>query len=348
MAACWRALAARPEVELHVIAGRANPSFKDDVVAGLNVHMIPEDDLNKPDVMTALVRERRPDVIVGSGWFLKGITALPFRPEFSSTPFVMAMDTPRQGTLRQRAGRYLHRTYFQRADRVIVPGERAFQLARDLGFPDRKIVRGLYAVDFAGLSPLLPRRAALPGGWPRSWLFMGRYHSSKGIDVLVPAYREYRSRVPDPWPLTTLGSGELKSSLAKQEGIQDRGFVQPADQPAILLEHGAFVLSSRYDPWPLVVVEACAAGLPVVCTEACGSAVELVRTYHNGVTCDAENPEALARSMTWLHQHAQLLPEFGTRSAQLASAFSAQTWAERWVNMCQSLVAGKTAPTESR
>lgn len=338
MAACWRALAARPEVELHVIAGRANPSFKDEVVAGLNVHMIPEDELHKPDVMAALVRERRPDVIVGSGWFLKGITALPFRPEFASTPFVMAMDTPRQGTLRQRAGRLIHRKYFQRADRVIVPGERAFQLARDLGFPDSKIVRGLYAVDFATLSPLCERRAALPGGWPRKWLFMGRYHPVKGLDVLVDAYRAYRNAVNDPWPLTTMGSGELKSTLAGIDGLEDRGFVQPADQPAVLLEHGAFILSSRYDPWPLVVVESCAAGLPVVCTEACGSSVELVRPYHNGVTCAPDDPAALASAMTWLHTHADLLPTFGTRSVELASAYSAQRWADRWVAMCQGLV----------
>lgn len=338
MAACWRALAARPEVELHVLAGRANPSFKDEVVAGLNVHMIPEADLNKPDVMRALVRERRPDVIVGSGWFLKGVAALPFSEEFQHTPYAMAMDTPRQGSLRQRVGKIVHRKYFQRADRVIVPGERAFQLALDLGFPVSKIVRGLYGVDYAGLSTLVEKRASLPAGWPRKWLFMGRYHQSKGLDVLVPAYRAYRAMVEKPWGLTTLGSGELKAMLKGVEGIEDRGFVQPADQPGVLLEHGAFVLSSRYDPWPLVVVESCAAGLPVVCTEACGSAVELVRTCHNGVTCAPESAEALARAMAWLHERAEMLPEMGRRSAQLASAYSAQMWAERWVRMCQGMM----------
>lgn len=338
MAACWRALSARPEVDLHVIAGRANPSFKDDVVAGLNVHMIPEKDLFKPDVMTALVRERSPDVIVGSGWFLKGVTALPFQPEFASTPYVMAMDTPRQGSLRQRVGRVVHRKYFQRADRVIVPGERAFQLARDLGFADSKIVRGLYGVDYASLSKLTEQRASRPEGWPRRWLFMGRYHADKGLDVLVPAYKQYRQMVKHPWGLTTLGSGELKSLLKGVEGIEDRGFVQPSDQPAVLVEHGAFVLSSRYDPWPLVVVESCAAGLPVVCTEACGSAVELVRSCHNGLTCAAMDADALARAMAWLHERGDQLPEMGRRSAQLGAAYSAEMWAERWVRMCQGLV----------
>ena len=67
-------------------------------------------------------------------------------------------------------------------------------------------------------------------------------------------------RDPEPWHRQT-----------------DRGFVQPADQAAIWAEHGAFALASRYDPWPLVIVEACAAGLPVIHSEACGSAVELVR-----------------------------------------------------------------------
>lgn len=345
MAACWRALSARPEIDLHVIAGRANPNFNDEVVRGLNVLMVPESDLHNPDVMTALVRERRPDVISVSGWFLKGLTALPTRREFASTPFVMCMDTPRRGTLRQRLGGVLNRSFFARMDRVMVPGERAFMLARELGFPDAKIVRGLYGVDHAGLSPLATKRAALPGGWPRRWLFMGRYHADKGVDILVPAYAKYRTGVPDPWPLTTLGSGELKPMLTGETGIDDRGFVQPADQPEVMLNHGVFVLSSRYDPWPLVVVESCAAGLPVLCTEACGSAVELVRPYFNGLTCAPENVDSLAQAMIRLHQQADRLPEFGARSVQLAAAYSAEVWAERWVRMVQDMAAGRAAGT---
>lgn len=344
MAACWRALAKDPSVEVSVIAGRANPNFKDDVVRGLNVSLIPEADLNKPDVIAALTRERRPDVIVICGWFLKGLTALAFNPEFASAKIVMGMDTPRRGTLRQLAGKYLHRKLFQRVSRVVVPGERAFLLARDLGFSDAKIRRGLYGVDHGALAPLLDQRLARPEGWPRRWLFMGRYHPDKDIETLIAAYGRYRAAVQEPWPLTTLGSGEQRALLTGVEGIEDRGFVQPAEQPGVIAEHGVFVLASRYDPWPLVVVEACAAGLPIVCTEACGSSVELVRPYFNGLTCAPENPGSLADAMIWMHRHAEDMPEFGRRSVQLASAYSAQTWARRWSAICAELSAVQAEP----
>lgn len=333
MASCWRALAERPEVDSMVIVGRTNQDFADSVLQGVNAKMLPAEDLEHVSRIAPLVAAHKPDVIVVCGWFIPGYRDLAFDPAFRDVRFVMGMDTPRQGTLRQKAGRLIHRRYFARLERVVVPGERAFQLARELGFEDARISRGLYGVDVDALSPLLERRAAQPGGWPRRWLFMGRYHPVKGLDVLIPAYEAYRRRVRDPWPLSTMGSGELAGLLKGVDGVEDLGFVQPADQPAQLVRHGAFVLSSRYDPWPLVVVESCAAGLPVVCTEACGSSVELVRSCYNGVTCAPEDPEALAGAMGWLHERAEQLPEFGRRSTQMGAAFGARVWAERWVNI---------------
>jgi len=114
------------------------------------------------------------------------------------------------------------------------------------------------------------------------------------------------------------------------DGIEDRGFVQPADQQQLLAEHGAFLLPSRYDPWPLVLVEACAAGLPIVCSEACGSAVELVRPMFNGFRVPTENAARFADAMTWLHRHYDELPAMGARSRSFAAAHDAKVWARYW------------------
>jgi glycosyltransferase involved in cell wall biosynthesis len=91
-----------------------------------------------------------------------------------------------------------------------------------------------------------------------------------------------------------------------------------------------FVLASHFDPWPLVVVESSAAGLPVLCTESCGSAVELVRSYFNGLTVATADIDALAGGMRWMHDHAGELSEMGRRGRELAAAYSAQMWAVRW------------------
>ena len=71
------------------------------------------------------------------------------------------------------------------------------------------------------------------------------------------------------------------------------------------------VLPSRYDPWPLVIVESAAAGLPIVHTECCGSAVECVRNYYSGRGVATENPRELATALRWCHEHHDELPEMG-------------------------------------
>jgi glycosyltransferase involved in cell wall biosynthesis len=247
---------------------------------------------------------------------------------------MMGMDTPLTGTWRQWLGRFKLAGYVGKMSRVIVPGERAWQYARFLGLPESRIRRGLYGIDFAGLSSLHAARAV---AWPKRFLFTGRYTAVKGIDTLAAAYRLYRGQVRDPWPLTCCGQGPLADVLRKTEGVEDRGFVQPADLRQIMLESGVFVLASTYDPWPLVIVEACAAGLPVICTEACGSSVELVRSQFNGLTVASGDATSLAAVMRWTHDHENLLPTMGERAVRLAEPYSADLWAERWMHIMQEL-----------
>ena len=102
-------------------------------------------------------------------------------------------------------------------------------------------------------------------------------------------------------------------------------------------EAGVFVLPSRFDPWPLALVEAAAAGLPVICSDACGSAVEIVRSGYNGVRVADENTEALASALARIHDTHDALPEWGRRAQQFAMPYSAEQWAERWARMLRVL-----------
>lgn len=343
MAACWRALAALPGVEAHVIATEASGrTFNNDLIAGLHVKLIPQDRREDLDLIRALVRERRPDVLYTSGWSNPAYRAMAASKEFLGVPKWMGVDTPYLGTLRQQVGRVVLRRYVARMDKVFVAGERAWQYLRALGAPEARLRRGLYGVDHEALAPAHAQRCADPRGWPKRFLFIGRYVEEKGIPTLVRAYARYRGSVSDPWPLTTCGVGPM-TELLRADGIDDLGFRQPAEMREIMLRHGALVLSSHFDPWPLVVVEAAAAGLPVACTEACGSAVELVRPYHNGLTVATGDPDALARALIWLHERHAELPRMGERGRELASGYSAQAWALRWTEAARES-AGRPLP----
>jgi glycosyltransferase involved in cell wall biosynthesis len=331
MSACWRALAATSGVELQVIAFQpVADTFAHEVAQGFNCRFLTADEQRDEAKVQAIVREYRPDVLVISGWNHRIYRGMLTGSGFASAAKWLTVDTPWRGTLKQQFGRIALRGVVGHADRVFVPGERAWQYMRRLGVPEAKIRRGLYGIDYAALAPLREQRATRPGGWPKRFLFVGRYHPQKGIATLVEAYAKYRAAVSDPWPLGCCGNGPLEPLLAGRDGIENFGFRQPDQVVDILRDHGAFVLASEFDPWPLVVVEACAAGLPVVCTESCGSAVELVRPYHNGLTVATGDSDALARALRWMHEHADQLPEMGRRGSEMASAYSAQVWAVRW------------------
>lgn len=332
-------------IDLHVLAltpgSSANVAFNDSVMAGIPNTLIPDDQLSGNTKVREIAIAHKPDVIVLCGWHLPEFTNLASDRAFAGVKFIMGMDTPRSDSLRQRFGRFARRAYFARLDHVFCTGERSWQLARMLGFPEEKISRGVYGIDYAHFEPLCEQRVNQPGGWPRRFLFIGRYSDVKAIDVLAAAYKSYRTLASDPWPLTLMGSGPMANLIEGNPGVENLGFVQPKDQPAQLLRAGAFVLASRFDPWPLVIVEACAAGLPVIASNACGSAVELVRPYFNGRMVATENPDAMAQGMLWLDRASakdpNLLPEMGRRSRAMAAAYSFDVWHARWVGVMRDL-----------
>jgi glycosyltransferase involved in cell wall biosynthesis len=346
MAACWRELAKRTDVELFVVAFKSGTgiygeaAFADDVMSGVPHRLLALEERGSLDLITSIVKERRPQVIFVTGWFVPSYRKLAYQPGLESVPFVLGIDTPRRPGWRQHAVRLKVGRHLRRMAGVMVAGERAWQYARFLGVPEARIRRGMYGVDVTQFTPLLEQRLAR-GPWPRKFLYTGRYVQPKAIDILVEAYRRYRAAVSDPWPLTCCGNGNWDRLMVNQPGVTDRGFVQPRDLGAVFLEHGVFILPSRFDPWPLVVVEAAAAGLPIICTEACGSGVEVVRSYYNGIPVATANVDALLDAMRWMHEHHADLPEMGRRGTDLASAYSATMWAQRWHRYAEECMGGR-------
>jgi glycosyltransferase involved in cell wall biosynthesis len=342
MASCWKALAARPEVRLSVISTTCH-NFAPQLVEGLDCTIMDADPTRSGHDVAAWVRQRDPDVVSIGGWSTPQFSSLVGDRSLRHVPFVLAMDNPWLGHLRQRLAPLVLSRYMRRFSCVVVPGERGWQFGRLLAPRHVPVTKGLYGVDAAMLSTAAVARTKA-AEWPRRFLYVGRYAEVKAIDVLVEGYRRYRSMVDNPWQLTCCGAGDRAGLLAGEEGIRDLGFVQPRDQQAMWSEHGAFVLASRYDPWPLVIVEACTAGLPVVCSEACGSAVELVRSFYNGLTFPSESAEDLATSLAWMHAHHESLALMGGRSEQLAAAYSAEMWATRWVELARKVIAAEGQP----
>lgn len=348
MAACWRALAARDGIDLHVVhleslTGQPTPFDVDRVMEGIPNRRFRRTD---PDIDTFLrseVSAHRPDVVVLCGWIYWPYTRLLFAPELANARFILGMDSPWVGSIWQRVARLRLGHFVPRLDLVVTASERAAEYARRIGVPASRIRGGFYGFDFDAFANGATERPTTP----RRFLFVGRYVDAKDLRTLVRGYRAYRDRVQNPWPLTCRGTGPDAHLLRKQAGITDAGFMQPAQLPAAFREHGVFVLPSRYEPWGVVIAEAAASGLPVICSDACGAAADIVRPHHNGLVIPAGDPSALAGAMQWMHEHEAALPALGRNGQAMAAAFSAQAWAERWHHYMVETLAERISECES-
>lgn len=332
VAACWRALRRRPGIDLHVVhidrlGETANPFDVDALLGDIPNQRL---ETSSPDLeqrLLSAVAERDPDVIVLCGWVFWPYTRLVHAPALRRARKLMGMDTPWRGTLAQRLARYRLAHFIRDVDLVITAGERSAEYARRIGVRRERLRPGYYGFDFCSFASGAAQR---PARWPRQFLYAGRYVPAKDLETLVQGYTLYRNAVAEPWGLTCRGSGPDASLLAGVPGITDGGFAQPAHLPGIFADHGAFVLPSRFEPWGVVIAEAAASGLPVVCSTACGAAADLVRDYYNGLVVTPEDPIALSRALRWIHDHEAELPSIGSRGQALADAFSADAWAQRW------------------
>jgi glycosyltransferase involved in cell wall biosynthesis len=232
-------------------------------------------------------------------------------------------------------------------DVAFVAGERGVDFAQRLGFAHERIIRGLYTCDHDRFAAVADARG---GAAPQpAFVFVGRLVRSKGIDVLAEGYRRYRTLVDDPWPLLVGGTGDGAATLRGSPGVDLLGFVQPNDLPDLLGRAGCLVLPSRFEPWGVVVHEAAAAGLAVVCTSVCGSATRLVLDGYNGSVVEPGNPDALARALARVSTADTTARAAMSRASRsLAAQYTPQRWATHLVARIRELRAlvGLSEPAE--
>ena len=270
-----------------------------------------------------------PDILIFVSWHLA-----PYRQIARSLTDrawrVLAMDNCWNGTWKQYLGALTAPIYVRPlADAVFLPGERQAVFARNLGFKQSQIMRGLYACSREQFEAVHLERISHGRPVPRAFIFVGRFIAEKGIDVLVEAYRKYRTVSRSPWPLICCGNGPMRPMLEDQPGIRIEGFVQPNRLPDLMGSAACLVLPSKVEPWAVVVHEAASAGLALLVSENVGSAVHLVQPGHNGFIFDADDPHGLTSAMMRVSEMSDDRIEQLSRASNVMSAqFSPARWTD--------------------
>ena len=179
------------------------------------------------------------------------------------------------------------------------------------------------------------------------WLAVGRLTPQKDYPTLLEAFPPLASAGAR---LLIAGRGELEEALqrrASELGIASRVTFLGVrhDIAALLAAADGFVLSSAWEGMPNVVMEALAAGTPVVATLV-GGVSELVKDDSSGLLVPAGNPPALSRAMERLMSlSSEERRDMGLRGrAHVTAHYSLQAMAERWMALYEELLKGKALP----
>lgn len=160
--------------------------------------------------------------------------------------------------------------------------------------------------------------------------FVGRLVKQKAPHVLVEAFAAAAKIAPRA-RLAMVGSGPLLDSLqalASRLGVADKIlWLGERDARGVLAAFDLFALCSRKEGLPYVVLEAMAAGLPVVATASAGVEI-LLEPGVNGIVVPTDDARALTDAFARLASDAPRLAAYGTASLQRASHFTIDAMVE--------------------
>lgn len=195
-------------------------------------------------------------------------------------------------------------------------------------------------------NPVLPASAPATRVQQRSRPYLlaaGRLTWQKGFDVLIRALALLVDRGVD-LDLVIAGEGwgeeralqELAAELAVSERVRFLGRV--ADLSTWLAEAFAFVLSSRYEGFPNVLLEALAAGTATIATDCPSGPREILEPGGLGMLVPCEDPAAIAAAVTSLQRDAALRNRLRERGPAVLERFGLDAVTGAWESLFRRVV----------
>ncbi len=154
---------------------------------------------------------------------------------------------------------------------------------------------------------------------------IGELHSNKGLDIAIKAISLLPKEKQQKITYLILGGGEEKDSLEKlieklelKDTVKLLGFIP--DAKSLLSGALIFLLPSRTEALPYVVLEAGLASLPIIATSV-GGIPEIVKDMQNGILVHPRNPKEIAEAISYLLEHKDKQKEFSINIKRTISEF---------------------------
>lgn len=185
---------------------------------------------------------------------------------------------------------------------------------------------------FKKLSPLTRKRV----------ISVGRYAYQKGVDLLLEVWAKVERNFPD-WELAYYGQGDRQPFIrqANELGLnlcRCQLNESTSDVQRELLESSVFVLSSRFEGFGMVIVEAMACGLPVVSFDCKSGPGEIISDGEDGYLVPVGEVEVLAEKLSILMASQEERTRMGNNASHHISKYDINEVSKQWVSLFDNLM----------
>jgi len=280
--------------------------------------------------LTRSLQKFSPDVVVVGGMGLIGLAAWA-GAKLSGADLVLWSE----GTIFTEKHRskwllLIRRFLVHHAHAYVGVSSAAADYFRSLG-ADNKLIRvSLQTLDVQSFGQIVQKYRKERESLKRTWglagpvvAYFGNLEPYKGPDLLLDAYIKLLSYYPET-ELLLVGTGKMKDKLKEQAARKENAhvhfidFKQHCEIGAYYAVSDLFCLFSRLEPFGVVITEALAAGLPVMCSRFAGAAFDLVENGQNGYIIDPNDIQTNARLMSHIVSDDSLRARMSERSKAIA------------------------------
>lgn len=169
-------------------------------------------------------------------------------------------------------------------------------------------------------------------------LSVTRFNRIKGIDLLMETAKiVLKQRPGTKWKVIGYGEQEAEfRAFILNEGLGEQLIFQPADKTdltAAYREAGLFVMTSRNECFPLVLLEALSNGLPCISFDCDSGPRHIIQQDYNGLLTEKENPRLLAAAILNLQDNPEKRNEMAAHAFISSAAFAPDIVYRHWENL---------------
>lgn len=226
---------------------------------------------------------------------------------------------------------------YELADKICVPSSHVAKSFIDQGVSSSKLIKVPYGIDFSKFGQVKKQTNN-----KFRVIFVGQISLQKGIAYLLKAWENLKFS-PNQAELVLVGNVSIEckkmvnDAAGQDQSIKLVGSVRHDELSGLYARASAFVLPSIQEGLAMVIGEAMASSLPVICTTMTGG-LELIEDGKQGFVVNPRDPEVLADKILHLYKNPDIAKEMGMQARTTAKQKSWENYADFLVGEYEQLL----------